>query len=46
MKMQSISVFLDIGKLADFQWKNPDASRPHEVCHVIHIYFGSSLSKE
>ena len=36
--MQSISVFLDIAKLADF-W----SSKGQEVCHLIHIFFGSSL---
>ena len=43
--MQSISVFLDIPKFADFQWKNADVSRTQGVCHVIHIFFGSSLAK-
>ena len=42
--MQSISVFLDITKFADFWWKNADVSRS-QVCHVIHIFFGSSLGK-
>ena len=43
--MQSISVFLDITKFADFNWKNADVSRSQGVCHVIHIFFGSSLGK-
>ena len=43
--MQSIPVFIDIAKFADFQWKNPDVSRTQEVCHVIHTFFGSSLRK-
>ena len=43
--MQSISVFLDIAKSGDFQWKIADASRTQEVCHVIHIFFGSYLGK-
>ena len=30
--MQSISVFLDITKFADFQWKNADVSRTQGVC--------------
>ena len=42
--MQSMFVFLDITKFADFQSKNADVSRTHE-CHVIHIFFGSSLGK-
>ena len=43
--MQSISVFLDITKFADLRWKNADVSRTQGVCHVIHIFFGSSLGK-
>ena len=43
--MQSISVFLDIIKIADFQWKNADVSRTQGVFHVIYIFFVSSLSK-
>ena len=43
--MQSISVFLDITKLADFWRKNANISRSQEVCHVIHIFFKSSLGK-
>ena len=42
--MQSVSVFLDIAKIADFQLKNADVSRTHRMCHVIHI-FRSSLGK-
>ena len=43
--MQSISVFLDTKKFADFQCKNADVSRTQGVCHVIHIFFGTSLDK-
>ena len=43
--MQSISVFLDIAKFANFQWKNADGSRTQGLCHVIRILFGSSLGK-
>ena len=43
--MQSISVFLDIAKFGDFWGKNTDVSRIQEVCHVINIFFGSSLGK-
>ena len=43
--MQSISAFLDITKFADFQSKNADVSRSQGVCHVTHIFFGSSLGK-
>ena len=41
--MQSISVFLDIAKYADFQWKETDVSRTPEAHYVIYIYFGSPL---
>ena len=43
--MQSIAVFLDIEKLADFQWKNADVNRTQVVCHVIYVFSGSSLGK-
>ena len=43
--MQSITVFLDIAKFADFLLKNADVSRTQGVCHVIHIFFKSSLDK-
>ena len=41
--MQSISLFFDIAKFADFRWKN--VSRAQKVWHVIHDFFGSSLGK-
>ena len=43
--MQSMSVFLDIPKFADFRRKKADVSRAQVVCHMIHIFFGSSLGK-
>ena len=43
--MQSISAFLDIAKIADFRLKNADFSRTQWVCHMIYIFFGSSLGK-
>ena len=43
--MQSIPVFPDILKNADFWWKNTDASRTQGVCHVIYVFFGSYLGK-
>ena len=43
--MQSISVFLNITEVADFRWKNADVSRTEGVCHVIYMFFGSSLGK-
>ena len=41
--MQSISGFPDITKTDDFRRKNADVSRTQEVCHVIYVFFGSSL---
>ena len=32
-------------KFADFGWKNADVSRTQELCHVIYIFFGSTLGK-
>ena len=43
--MQSIHLFLDIAKFADFEWKIADISRTQGVCHVIHIFFVSFLGK-
>ena len=43
--MQSISVFSDIAKFADFQWKNADVTTTQGMCHMIHRFFGSSLGK-
>ena len=40
-----MSVFLDIAKFANFRRKSADVSRTQTVCHVIHIFFGSSLGK-
>ena len=41
--MQSISVFLDKTKSADFRFKNANVSRNEKVFHEI--FFGSSLGK-
>ena len=43
--MESVSVFLEIAKFTDFQWKNADVRGTQGVCHMIHIFFGSSLDK-
>ena len=40
-----MSVFLDVAKFCDFQWKNGDVSRAQAMCHVIYISFGSSLGE-
>ena len=42
--MESVSVFLEIAKFTDFQWKNA-VKGTQGVCHMIHIFFGSSLDK-
>ena len=36
--MQSISVFLDMAKFADFQWKNPIVKGAQGLCHVIYVF--------
>ena len=43
--MQSISVFPDILNVGNFRWKNADVSRTQGMCHVIYVFFGSSLGK-
>ena len=43
--MQSVSVFLEIAKFADFVRQNIDVSRTQGMYHLIHIFFGSSLGK-
>ena len=45
IKIQSMPVFLDTTKVADFQWKNIDVSRSQGVCHVVYMVFGSSFGK-
>ena len=45
LKTQSVSIFLDMTKVADLRWKNADASRTQKVSHKINIFFGSSLGK-
>ena len=41
--MQSMYVFVDIRKFADFRSKNAGVSRTQRVCHVSDMFFGSSL---
>ena len=43
IKMQSISVILDITKAADFQLKNADFTKNQRVCYMNYMCFGSSL---
>ena len=45
LKMKSLSVFLDITKVADSWSKIADISRTHGLYHVIYIFFRSSLGK-
>ena len=40
-----IVVFSVMEKFADFWLRNADVSRNQGICHVIHIFFGSSLGK-
>ena len=40
-----MSAFLDITKVPDFRGKIADVSRTQGVCHVIYMFFGSSLGK-
>ena len=42
--MESIPVSFGIAKFVDFRRKNADVSKTHGVCHVIDIFFGSSLA--
>ena len=44
MYQNAIHIYiLDIANIADFPWKNANVTRNQGVCHVIHIYFESSL---
>ena len=43
--MQSITIFLNITKVADFQRKDADVSRPQVLCHLIYTFLGFSLGK-
>ena len=43
--MQFLSVFSDITKTADSREKTADVSKIQKVCHVVYIFFGSSLGK-
>ena len=39
------NAFLDITKVADFQWKNTDVSRTQGLCHVTYENFEFSLHR-
>ena len=43
--MQPIFVFLDITKVDSLRWKNAWVSKTEELCHVVYMFFGSSLGK-
>ena len=32
-------------KVANFRWKNADVSKTQGICHVIYMFFESSLNK-
>ena len=41
VKMQSVSLFLDIIKVADFHWNNADVSKTEGLRDLIYLFFGS-----
>ena len=41
IKMQSISVFRNMAKFANFQLKKVDASKTQKECHVIHMFLNN-----
>ena len=43
--MQSIYLFVDLTKSADFRSKNANVSRTQRVCHVIDMFFEFSLGQ-
>ena len=45
IKIQSISVLLDMTKDGGFRLKNAYVRRTHELFHLIFIFFGPSLGK-
>ena len=45
IKIQFMSVFLDITKFVEFGWKIADVSRNQGMCHVIYMFFRSCLGK-
>ena len=45
IKMQSISLFLDITIVPDLQRKNTDVSKTQGMYHMIYMLFRSSLGK-
>ena len=44
--MQFLSVFHDIAKIANFWWKNADASSTQVVCHMIYLFSGFALAND
>ena len=46
IKMQFLSVFQDIAKIANFWWKNADASSTQVVCHMIYLFSGFALAND
>ena len=45
IKIQSVSVLLDMTKDGDFRLKSAYVRRTHELFHLIFIFFGPSLGK-
>ena len=41
VKMQSVSLFLDIIKVADFHWNNADVSKTEGLRDLTYLFFGS-----
>ena len=45
IKTNFLSLFPDVPKAADFEWKYANNSRYLRVCYAIYIYFGSFIGK-
>ena len=45
LRITNEDIRTDITKIAEFGWKNADVSRTQGMCHVIHVFFESSLGK-
>ena len=45
LRIMNEDIRTDITKIAEFRWKNADISRTQGMCHVIYVFFESSLGK-
>ena len=45
LRITNEDIRTDITKIAEFGWKNADVSRTQGMCHVIYVFFESSLGK-